>query len=133
MIDRWYEEHFVPRMDHAVKPLWEYSGLTPARISRKVKRLTAAKRRVYAQLRRKHQPLALVAYLPARFGSVMLDKDARPLPPPPLPMKHWPAFEGWTVLGEVLNATLYRTALDEYCRLSALAVAEFDDVFAERA
>jgi restriction system protein len=113
-------------------PLFDYTEPINSRISRKADALDDGLQVRFGELRRKHN--ALVFALPSWHMELMLGH--RPVIPQ-LPLRDSLVFEQRSGFGplpdEVLDAKALRPLMDAIRSQTEAALAEFDEVFGERA
>jgi len=126
-INVWIEHYFTPELYKAADPLQEYTEPINSRIFRKADLLSKERQTKFKELRAKHFALALYA-LPLSHNLRMLppklflkeslqDLDSHRIHPPQ----------------DVLDASTLRELLEALSRNCISAIAEFDEVFGERA
>jgi restriction system protein len=131
--DRWYLKYMVPVLRAELDPLIEYTEPVNSRIFRKADSLPVGKRETFNLLRSRHLHLGC-GLLPLLYPfPTLTDRPVRPTLPlrtslgrtlgddfPPLPE-------------DILDATALRQLLAATSEHSRAAIAEFDDLFGERA
>ena len=133
---RWFHNFFSPTIAEEADALHEYTEPMNSRIFRKVDALPEERRERLKVLSEKHAPLAITNFA---FHPVVLDNllssAATSIPSLPLRLSEKP--DGSKLAGlvsdEILDATALRHLLEAKIEHSRLAIAEFDEVFGERA
>jgi restriction system protein len=138
--ERWFSNHFVQEIAKATDALVDYTEAVNSRILRKVGLLSEDARRDVRRLRGAHMALGSFCVLfrvhAAGALRIVLGADAR-TPMPDLPLRnslgrHLEA-NGMALADAILDATSYRSLLESVIAETRAAVAQFDDVFGERA
>jgi len=129
-INAWIEKHFTPELYKTVDPLVEYTEPINSRIFRKADLLSKERQTKFKELRAKYFKLAMYA-LPLSHGLSLLGA-----PLPKLPLKESLRdldYYRICLPQNVLDATTLREFLEALSRKCISAIAEFDEVFGERA
>lgn len=130
VVDRWYRNHMVPRLYSEADPLMEYTEPVNSRISRKADALTSIRRDQFKKLRRRYFALG-VGLVPMYMES--LGKTMGPTMPS-LPLRDTLADQLADQLpGSMLDAQALRSLLEAMTSEFRAAIAQFDEVFGERA
>lgn len=133
-VDRWYS-HYVPqRLREEADPLVEYTEPINSRIFRKADALPQEKRERFIALREQYIYLAYLAlpmYMQREFKIVR--PDVNPMIELPLERKYIPLMIEFNLPQDLLEAIALRDFIEIYIRHVRKALAEFDDVFGERA
>jgi restriction system protein len=134
---RWFMDYMSPTLAEATDALHEYTEPINSRIFRKADALPEDRQKRFKLLREQHFPRAATNFL---FHPVVLQHllpdDASPLPT--LPLRRSPELpqlremEG-RLPDDVLDATALRPMMKAMIHHSQVAIAEFDEVFGERA
>lgn len=137
--DRWWKQHFLTRAYEVADPLVEYTEPINSRISRKAEELGVEVEGRFRDLREKHFALGTYCSLlcASKIGAVETLLEAkglarRPVSSPSLPLD-LPEFREAGLPQAILEATSLRGLLDTLIHHVNAALAEFDDVFGERA
>lgn len=139
-VERWFTNHFAQEIANETDPLLEYTEPINSRIFKKADLLTENLRLEFKRLREKHQDLGAICmlYRAHAIGALrFVLGEKSPAPIPDLPLRN--RFETYletremTVSDEILDATSYRTLLTSIIKESKKAIAQFDNVFGERA
>ena len=129
-INVWSEHYFTPELYKVADPLREYTEPINSRIFRKANLLSKERQTKFKELRAKHLALALYA-LPlfhdlSLFGMLL----------PKLPIKESLQdldSHGIYLPQDILDAATLRELLEALSRNCISTIAEFDEVFGERA
>lgn len=132
--ERWYREYMVKKLPKATEPLVDYTEPINTRVFRKADALPPGSQERFRTLRGKYGALTFFAvrfYLPlSSYGNT----------PPELPLiKNLPPLfvHGSEDLGglleEILRAATLRDLLNSMVEHLHIGIAEFDEVFGERA
>lgn len=127
----WISEYMIPTFYKRTDPLVEYTEFLNSRIFKKADRLPEASRMKFKELRAKYLPLSVMLsplhpawpepsvelLLPLRLRVISSGKDVPDVAVP----------------DAVLDAASLRSLLEAYLLAVDSAIAEFDDVFGERA
>jgi len=137
---RWYSNHFLPKIEEATRPLREYTEPLNSRIFRKADRLKKHRRQEYRRLREAYQEFGTLCMgiIDSAFGWPIKALAADPATlMPGLPLRH--ALKSRLNLPRIavpvriLDAQSYRSLLESIVGESQVAIAQFDEVFGERA
>jgi restriction system protein len=129
-VERWYQQYMAPRLREEADPLIEYTEPINSRIFRKADELPKDRRERFKTLREKHFVLGM-GLIPLFLAS--LGKTEGPvIPELPLRATTLSDFEDALPAG-VLDAPALRLLLTALTDSYRAAIAEFDDVFGERA
>ena len=129
-ISTWIKKCFTPGLYKAADPLQEYTEPINSRIFRKADLLPEERKVKFKELRAKHRALALYV-LPLSHDLLLFG-----IPLPRLPLKESLqdlGSHGIRLPQDVLDAITLRQLLEALSRNCISAVAEFDEVFGERA
>lgn len=133
-VDRWYS-HYVPqRLREEADPLVEYTEPINSRIFRKADALPQEKRERFIALREQYMDLAHLAlpmYMQREFKFIRPNADF--MPELPLKLKDLLSMMEFNLPQDLLEALALRDFFEIYTRHLRKALAEFDDVFGERA
>jgi restriction system protein len=129
-VEHWYRRYMAPRLRETADPLVEYTEPINSRIFRKARTLSEKRREEFEALRAKYLELGLV------FIPMYTKIPGRPDGPaiPDLPLR--PRYDDDNVNrlpDSVLDAPALRALLDALTEAYGAAIAEFDQVFGERA
>ena len=131
--ERWFRNYMAPSVRQELDPLMEYTEPINSRIFRKADALAEDARQQFKVLRAK--------YFVPTFGLLPLwlaipPYSDRPVPPQ-LPLRSALTRDGLPQVdvlpGDVLDSTALRPVLDGLVSYAQSAIAEFDEVFGERA
>jgi len=132
--ERWYRKYAIERANKALDPLLEYTEPMNSRIFRKADALPGPAQTEFGRLRDKHRGVGMMLplfFYPGEPPAEMLDFR---MPDLPLAQRLTPHRRAATGLPpEILDATSFRALLDAITAYAHQAIAEFDDVFSERA
>ncbi len=130
-VGRWFR-NFSPTLAEETDPLHEYTEPINARITRKESALSEDRQKRVVALVHKHSPLAISNFA---FHPVVLDNKLSSVVEaiPVLPLRSHKSAFGGSIPDEALDATALRALLGAMIRHSHAAIAEFDEVFGERA
>jgi hypothetical protein len=138
--ERWFSRHFVSEIAKETDPLLEYTEPINSRIFRKADLLSEDLRQEFRRLRDEHQAIGTLCLLfrAHAIGSLRLVLGENPpTPMPSLPLRKtigaYYNTEGMSVADEILDASSYRTLLESIIKEAKKAIAQFDEVFGERA
>jgi restriction system protein len=134
---RWFRQYMSSTLKEQTDPLNEYTEAMNSHILGKADALPPEKWERFRSLRERYFPLALstFAFYPINL-EFLLPVDKSPLPHLPLRgSKQWPYGRELDSLvpDDVLDATALRPLMDALIEHSRRAIAEFDEVFGERA
>lgn len=130
-VERWYRRYFAAELERRLEPLVEYTEPVNSRVFRKADALSVDRRERFKDLRTKYSSWAMFV-LALRAPSIPLPNFPRT--PPLLPIRqNVKTGETPPVPPEWINCSTYRELLDLISRDGATAIAEFDQVFGERA
>jgi hypothetical protein len=131
---RWFRNYFSPTIAEATDPLHEYTEPINSRIFKKADTLPEERREQFEALREKYFPLAVHNFA---FHPVVIDNRLSSAAdgPPSLPLREAAvASEIDHLLPDaLLDAKALRPLLEASIEHSLAAIAEFDEVFGERA
>jgi restriction system protein len=128
-VERWYQQHMVPRLHEEAEPLREYTESLNSRIFKKADQLTSVQRKWFRTLREKHRMLGYTTYL--IFGLPGVANGAT-IPELPLRVATPSKFPG-ELPDDVLDASALRPLMTALTDRYRAAIAEFDELFGERA
>jgi hypothetical protein len=129
-VERWYRQYMAPRLREEADPLIEYTEPINSRISRRADELPSDRRERFKALREKHFVLGmglipLFMATPGEAGGPVI---------PELPLRAATLSEFVDSLpADVIDAPALRTLLTALTDRYRAAIAEFDEVFGERA
>jgi len=128
----WFQKYFEPTLREEVDPLLEYTEPINSRIFKKADRLTEVQRTKFKELRETYQPLAMI-FTPIAYQSLM--REGRPGIELPLSNRFssYPNPMIPDALSPLIEAEALRQFLDISISFAKKAIAEFDEVFGERA
>ncbi len=131
-VNVWIEKYFTPKLYRASDPLQEYTEPINSRIFGKADLLSKERQTKFKELRKKYYKLALYV-LPLSHDLSLLG-----IPLPKLPLKESLSLQDLDSHGiylpqDVLDAATLRELLEALSRNCISAIAEFDEVFGERA
>jgi hypothetical protein len=134
---RWFQNYFSPTIAEATDPLHEYTEPINTRIFKKADALPEDRREQFKQLRERHFPLAAhnFTFHPV-FVETLRTRHEAAAEPPSVPLREadYASAELVRLLPDpILDATSLRKLLAASIDSSAAAIAEFDEVFGERA
>ena len=128
-LERWFENYMQKRLRKESAPLVDYTEPINTRVFRKADKLDKKSKQLFIKLREKYFDLAfltLVMYLPLSFRMI------RGLPS--LPLRKSIEVSHTKNLPDILLDTVsFRDLLEIITNVDRKALAEFDDVFGERA
>jgi restriction system protein len=135
--ERWFRKYLSPTLAEETDALHEYTEPINSRIFRKADALPEERREQFKALRERHSALAITNFA---FHPVVLDNflssAAKSIPTLPLRASA-EGPDGSELVGlvpdEVLDATTLRPMMEAMIEQSHRAIAEFDEVFGERA
>ena len=138
--ERWFSNYFVRKIAEATDPLVEYTEPINSRIFRKADMLPKRRRREFKRLRNMHFTLGSLCmlYRASAIGAFQavfgVDAATRM---PSLPLReilgaHVQARD-MSIADEILDAPSYRSLFESIVHEAQGAIAQFDDVFGERA
>jgi restriction system protein len=138
--ERWFSRHFVREIAQETDPLVEYTEPINSRIFRKADLLPERRRKEFRRLRASHLALGSFCMLFAAHAvgavQMFLGRDT-PTPLPPLPLRRTLGAQlkasGMSIADEILDANSYRSLLESTVGEAKAAIAQFDEVFGERA
>jgi hypothetical protein len=131
---RWFNRYMSPMLAKETEALHEYTERINTRVFRKADELPEDRRDQFKALRQRHLPLAILNLMLHPIAvECLVSSGALPLPDLPL--------RNATDLGEledrvpedVLDATALRPLMTSLIEHSRRAIAEFDEVFGQRA
>jgi restriction system protein len=139
-VERWMSNHFTREIAQKTDPLLEYTEPINSRIFRKADALSANNREKFKRLRALHSPLASVCMVnrvkAIGLNHVLPGADTT-TPMPSLPLrKTMGAFlqaENLSIGDDILDAGSFRSLLESILSQAKRAIAQFDEVFGERA
>jgi restriction system protein len=134
---RWFRQYMSSTLEEQTDALHEYTEAMNSRILRKAGALSPDKQEQFRVLRERYFPLALsnFAFFPGNL-EFLLPVNESPLPSLPLRVsRQWPHGRELESLvpDDVLDATALRPLMDALIEHSRRAIAEFDELFGERA
>lgn len=145
-VRRWFERHFLPTITETADPLLEYTEPINSRIFRKADALGNAKRQQFINLRERHLSLHAVVLLHNVHGLPVLGRaldrsgvhaSTTDMLLPKLPLRRsgpQQLVDGDSALPDsILDAISLRDLLNAMTSACVAAIAEFDEVFGERA
>ena len=138
--ERWFSHHFVREIAEATDPLLEYTEPINSRIFRKADLLPEKRRQAFRRLRVAHLALGSFCTLfrAHAIGALrmILGVDT-PTPIPSLPLRESLGTHlkpsGMSLATEIVDANSYRSLLESVVGEAKAAIAQFDEVFGERA
>lgn len=137
--DRWVSNHFFREIAKETDPLLEYTEPINSRIFRKADLLPESLRKEFIRLRDEHQAIGTLCLMfranGARALRLVLGENS-PMPIPNLPLRKTVGTlnaDGMVIADEILDANSYRTLLESIIKEAKKAIAQFDEVFGERA
>jgi len=130
-VDRWFQQYMVPRIREEADPLVEYTEPINSRIFRKADALPRRSREQFIALRKKYQYLGFLALLMYVPGLGLLEGSRRPK----LPIKDALVKDTLedAIPQDLLEARALRDFLEILLQHVREGIAEFDQVFGERA
>ena len=138
--ERWFSHHFVREIAEKASPLVEYTEPINSRVFRKANLLPEGGCQEFLRLRNTHLALGSFCLLfqaqATRALHSVLGSDA-PTSMPGLPLRNTlgPSLgpDGMAVADKILDASSYRELLASMLGEAKRAIAQFDEVFGERA
>lgn len=138
--ERWFSHYFVSEIAKETDPLLEYTEPINSRIFKKADLLSEDLRQEFRRLRVEHQAIGMLCLLYRAHAAsalrLVLGENA-PTLMPSLPLRKtigtYLDAEGMPIADEILDASSYRTLLESIIREAKKAIAQFDEVFGERA
>ncbi|MDD2540508.1 MAG: restriction endonuclease [Desulfuromonadaceae bacterium] len=138
--ERWFSHYFVNEIAKETDPLLEYTEPINSRIFRKADLLSEASRQEFRRLRDEHQAIGTLCLLYRAHAidslRLVIGKN-QPTVMPCLPLRKtvgtFLSAEGVAVADKILDASSYRTLLESIIREAQKAIAQFDELFGERA
>lgn len=128
--DKWVEEYMIPHLHNVTDPLVEYIEPINSRIFRKAARLSKDLQKRFIELRERWDTLGFLAQ--RLFIGIGFFGEA--LPQLPLRPSNGATPRLYEKLpDEVIDAACLRDFLDSICTLAVRGIAEFDELFGERA
>jgi len=138
--ERWYSNYFVHAVTEETDPLVEYTEPINSRIFRKADLLSAALRQEFQRLRDVHFAFASICMMFGAYanGALRMVHDTKAtVPLPSLPLRNtvgtYLKTKKISVADSILDADSYRSLLESICGEAKKAIAQFDEVFGERA
>lgn len=135
-VERWYREYMLKVLNKEAGPLCEYTEPINSRIFRKADALPHENQKRFRALRRKYIMLyALVSQFNSQLFGVRFFGSEEEIPQLPL-IKNLPEKQVETyreIPEDILKATVLRELLESMLKHICLGIAEFDEVFGERA
>jgi len=129
--ERWVEKYMLPRLERETLPLVEYTEEVNSRIFRKADRLSEASQKRFVELRRRWQDLGFLSQ--HLFVGLQLFEDRLPQLPLRVPDQPGESIRRQNLPDRVLDATCLRDFTNDICDAAREGIAEFDQVFGERA
>lgn len=128
--ERWYKRFMLPTLAGETDPLNEYTEYLNSRILRKLDRLTPERQKDHLALRRRHLALASLAF---KISAQLYDLEDARVPSLPLRRSDTASRLRESIPDDVLDAAALRPLMNALIEHSRVAIAEFDEVFGERA
>jgi hypothetical protein len=131
-VDRWIRNYMIPRIREEADALIGYTEPFNSRIFQKAERLNEEKQQQFKQLREKYRSLGFFAVY-CLFGSEFTENRVDFSSLPLRKENHDLKAVQTDLPDELLDAVYLRDFVDILCRYSQEGIAEFDQVFGERA
>lgn len=132
--ERWYRNYAVRQMEGELDPLFEYTEPINSRIFRKADALPGSAKKEFGRLRDKHSAVGMLLPLFFFAGGTLAGMPDVKMPDLPLGQRLTSDRRAATGLPpEILDAQTLRALLEAVTAYARLAIAEFDEVFGERA
>lgn len=132
---KWYDDYFVTNLFKNCDPLIEYTEYINSRIFKKADKLSSQKQEQFKQLRIKYNGLAALVLATQVSNFLTKFRDYRLTLPLPKEAKIFDvsARGEYSIPEEFYGITSYREFLEVTTSHAQKAIAEFDEIFGERA
>ncbi len=128
--ERWYKRFMLPTLARETDALNEYTEYLNSRILRKHDALAPDRQERHLALRERHLALASLAF---KISAQLYDLEDAHVPSLPLRRSDAVPRLGESIPADVLDASALRPLINALIEHARVAIAEFDEVFGERA